>query len=49
MTDLKLVKKPRLILVSDGEENKSIAVIGYAFAGIIQFLFGLGIGWLVWG
>jgi hypothetical protein len=46
MVELKLIKK--LELVPDNEENKSHFIIGYAFAGVIQFLFGLGIGWLIW-
>ena len=47
MSNLKLVRT--LKLVSDKEENKSFAVIGYTFVGVIEFLFGLGIGWLIWG
>jgi hypothetical protein len=47
MADLKLVRS--LKLIPDTEENNSVAIIGYAFVGVTEFLFGLLIGWLIWG
>jgi len=41
--------RPRLILVHDRESSNSAAIIGYGLVAVLDFLFGIAVGWLIWG
>lgn len=41
-------RQPKLVLVPETETSVSAIVVGYAFVGLIDFFFGLAVGWLIW-